>query len=392
MTSYGKQTILNPPFIKDSGYSWIIHIPEHVNLSDGSHTQKSPLVIYENIKPLGPAHALHQDIRDRGGGMYSHWGAYLYFSTSDNSDPHVNGRTYSISIDATAFDNTERVSGSHMKPVNLRPRDSSPEKVEEDIQHAMTVAENYLKVIPGGASHLKSKAVLELGPGINFGAALILSCFGARVIVSDPYLSPWDHIYHPVFYSGLMETLKMKEWDIDLSPLECILSVNRYPDDLITINTEAAENLRSIPDESIDIIVSAAVVEHLISPQRAFHHLARITRPFGLGFHWVDLRDHRDFSNPLEYLLLSDKEFKDMFDSCHGESGNRYREVELRTFIHESGFSIKKVENYQLADDTYLDEFIPRLRKTANSPYKKYSREELKKISSLFYLVKSAKT
>ncbi|MEI6503638.1 MAG: tetratricopeptide repeat protein, partial [Armatimonadota bacterium] len=56
---------------------------------------KSELVLLEDGKPLGPAHSLHQLIRDEGKGRYSHWGRTgLYFSSSDNSDPLTNGRQY----------------------------------------------------------------------------------------------------------------------------------------------------------------------------------------------------------------------------------------------------------------------------------------------------------
>ena len=55
----------------------------------------SRLVLYEDGKPLGPAHSLHQEIRTKGGGAYSHWKGRLYFSTSDNSDPRESGRRYS---------------------------------------------------------------------------------------------------------------------------------------------------------------------------------------------------------------------------------------------------------------------------------------------------------
>ena len=63
---------------------------------------QSKLQIYENGKALGPAHSLHADIRNIGKGRFSHWqrssGASLRFSTSDNSDPRTNGRTYTYQI------------------------------------------------------------------------------------------------------------------------------------------------------------------------------------------------------------------------------------------------------------------------------------------------------
>jgi hypothetical protein len=61
---------------------------------------QSTLQLYENGKQLGPAHSLHDDICNAGGGR-SHWGnglgnGYMIFSTSDNTDPRRNGRTYSV--------------------------------------------------------------------------------------------------------------------------------------------------------------------------------------------------------------------------------------------------------------------------------------------------------
>jgi hypothetical protein len=56
----------------------------------------SQLGVRENGRPLGPAHSMHQDIADQGNGLFSDWTNGLRFSTSDNSDPRTNDRTYSI--------------------------------------------------------------------------------------------------------------------------------------------------------------------------------------------------------------------------------------------------------------------------------------------------------
>src|SRR5215469_1993227 len=60
----------------------------------------SALVVFEDDKPLGPPHAQHETIRSTGMGAYSHWNDTLFFSTSDNSDPRINGRQYRIFRDA----------------------------------------------------------------------------------------------------------------------------------------------------------------------------------------------------------------------------------------------------------------------------------------------------
>jgi hypothetical protein len=58
----------------------------------------STTVLREDANQLGPAHSPHQEIRDLGGGRFSHWGDGLVFSTSDNSDPRANSRKYVVEI------------------------------------------------------------------------------------------------------------------------------------------------------------------------------------------------------------------------------------------------------------------------------------------------------
>ena len=52
------------------------------------------LALFEDEILLGPPHTAHDLIREEGGGAYSHWGDTLYFSTTDATDPRVNGRPY----------------------------------------------------------------------------------------------------------------------------------------------------------------------------------------------------------------------------------------------------------------------------------------------------------
>ncbi len=56
---------------------------------------RSPVVIYEEDKPLGPPHSNFADISKLGHGRFTYWiGQGLIFSTSDGSDPNSNGRRY----------------------------------------------------------------------------------------------------------------------------------------------------------------------------------------------------------------------------------------------------------------------------------------------------------
>jgi hypothetical protein len=53
-------------------------------------------VVYEDGMLLPSPHATHQDIIAQGAGRYSHWGETLLISTSDGTDPRLNGKIYEI--------------------------------------------------------------------------------------------------------------------------------------------------------------------------------------------------------------------------------------------------------------------------------------------------------
>lgn len=80
----------------ESGHCYIA-VMDFGEDGDKESGNKSGLLLFENGKPLGPPRSLHQAIRERGQGRYSHWTRQgLYFSTSDNSDPRSNGRRYEV--------------------------------------------------------------------------------------------------------------------------------------------------------------------------------------------------------------------------------------------------------------------------------------------------------
>ena len=85
---------LQRPFARESGQCWSGRLPDSVTPGDTVDASGSPLLLLEDDRMLGPAHAPHAAIRADGGGRYSHWHTALLFSSSDGSDPNTNGRTY----------------------------------------------------------------------------------------------------------------------------------------------------------------------------------------------------------------------------------------------------------------------------------------------------------
>ena len=91
------------PLWHAGGHAWHAFVG-HDALGDEVSGNNSPLELLEDDRQLGPAHTLHDTIRTAGNGSYSHWRGGLYFSTSDNSNPHTNGRRYHIRVDGAVWD------------------------------------------------------------------------------------------------------------------------------------------------------------------------------------------------------------------------------------------------------------------------------------------------
>jgi hypothetical protein len=97
----GKIVELRRPFVGGFGDSkFAVVVPDYwfTNVADSvDDGQSSTIVVYEDDKPLVRS-TTHQDIATKGMGRFSHWRQAAYsvflFSSSDNTDPRTNGRSY----------------------------------------------------------------------------------------------------------------------------------------------------------------------------------------------------------------------------------------------------------------------------------------------------------
>ncbi len=83
--------------VEHGGYCWAVQTSDLFDDGDtGERTHRSSLHVFENGVPLGPAHSDHASIRELGGGRFSHWGEWLYFSSSENLPPNRNACSYTL--------------------------------------------------------------------------------------------------------------------------------------------------------------------------------------------------------------------------------------------------------------------------------------------------------
>ena len=99
--SHPDTTILSRPFIRLANTNAFRSFPVLPGaVADDEDHREASLALYEDDKLLGPPHSVGRDLLTDGQGRYLFWrngSSMLIFSTSDNSDPNTNGRTYRVS-------------------------------------------------------------------------------------------------------------------------------------------------------------------------------------------------------------------------------------------------------------------------------------------------------
>lgn len=90
-------------FKHEIGNAFVAFPPIYCEPSTSSNPNASQLQLFEDGLELGAQNALHDDIRNLGGGRFSYWDGQLFFSSSDNSNPNENGRKYEVRFENETF-------------------------------------------------------------------------------------------------------------------------------------------------------------------------------------------------------------------------------------------------------------------------------------------------
>ena len=259
------------------------------------------------------------------------------------------------------------------------PRVRSTDEVRQAAGYAERVCARYQRKLQARGVCLQGCNYLEVGPGRDFGAALLMRDRGALVTVADRFLAPWDDAYHPALYRELLAR-------VGRSPaLERVLDQAGYHG-VIELVSAPAEDLGVSPGALFDVVVSSAVLEHVYDPRAAARELRRVSRPGAVHLHQVDFRDHRDGTGPLEHLLLSRRAFARLAARKDHACGCQTRAPELTRIFEKAGYVVDEARISGIADDVYLDDFMPRLCRVRLSPYRRWGREDLRVLGVHYWL------
>lgn len=85
---------------RGKGHAWVVSLPPALAAlpCDSQALNASRILLLEAGWPLPMPHSLRKDVIERGEGRFVHTGSVVHFSTTDNSDPRSNGRTYVLAV------------------------------------------------------------------------------------------------------------------------------------------------------------------------------------------------------------------------------------------------------------------------------------------------------
>jgi hypothetical protein len=104
---------------------------------------------------------------------------------------------------------------------------------------------------------------------------------------------------------------------------------------------------------------------------------ARVLKPGGYSAHQIDWMCHKDYSRPLEHLLWADRDFHILAEEASWEFGNRFRPSECEAAFEAAGLGLVGREITLSIDESYLAEFLPKLRACPSS-YRDWPEQDLR--------------
>ena len=192
------------------------------------------------------------------------------------------------------------------------------EQDDRSLAYALRAFRGLHETIATHAGRLAGQRILELGPGYTLIPGLLLVASGAASWVGADL--------HPLasLEAGLYRRFRREvEEDRDLVRGPEHYAARRALltrlDQLLTCEGERVVvderrvawrhpvDAGQLPfaDRSFELVLSNATLEHVRDPDAAARESLRVLAAGGLGLHQIDLRDHRDFSRPLDFLCLS---------------------------------------------------------------------------------------
>lgn len=236
----------------------------------------------------------------------------------------------------------------------------------DDASYALSVFESHVRRAGLTMQALNGKVMLEMGPGDSVATAIIAHTLGARAILVDAGAFASSK---PLRYEPLCAALRVR----GLAPIEVSQfgSIGEVLDACGAVYlTRGANSWESLASESVDLVFSQAVLEHV--RLREFDYVQeqcfRVMRSGGVASHTVDLKDH--LGGALDNLRFSRKIWESESFVRSGFYTNRLRMARMLDMFTKAGFDADVLEVKRW-------ETLPTRRKSLDSEFSSLPDTEL---------------
>src|SRR5574341_17049 len=204
----------------------------------------------------------------------------------------------------------------------------------------------YVEALDHKRVAMKGKRVLVFGYGGRFDVGLgLLEAGAGHVVLCEKYVAPDD----------AHNATLLQKYDaylfLDHGP------ARPRPEYMTLLQADIRAVRPSIAFPPLDLVLSNSVYEHLDDVDGITRALAALTRPDGLHFHFVDLRDHF-FKYPFEMLCYSEHIWRNWLNPSSNH--NRLRLWDYRR-VFEEYFEIVELEVLE-RDEASFERARPRIR------------------------------
>lgn len=243
------------------------------------------------------------------------------------------------------------------------------------------IANSYWGLWRDHAKGAPAPSILEMGPGVNLGQGVLLVARGAKKYTAlDLYKPP--HLLNRHSYEAAYELLSLAApADARLKAAQIFTvegeNVVFKPDRIEYLYPRQSYDIR-LPDGSIDYVFSHSVFEHIADPAKTVNAIFRVLRGGGLSAHHFDMRDHEDFSRPLEFLKIDEAAWVERFKGVNAHRYmNRKRLSDFVALFEGAGFKMVKAES------TSKVAMSEEIRRGFHSDFHGYALDDLAVVSAL---------
>jgi len=255
------------------------------------------------------------------------------------------------------------------------PRTFSAKEIERSVNYCLNVVKNWEQALISyskNSNPFTGKHIIELGPGPDLGTGIIILALGAK---SYTAVDKFKLIHKtPIeFYKLLLSRLKhFSDYPSAEKAVDNFQKGNC--DEKFCYVWDTCFQLNKLPLKKFDILVSQAVLEHLVNVREVFRILHYQLASDAIMGHEVDLGTHTALIrelDPLNLLRYSETVWNSLkFDG----SPNRLRMTDYQKILKEIGF--EKIETRQLK---VLDKkYVEKLKKHLIKKFRNYPDEDIR--------------